>query len=114
MCLASAVNNTTNQQEENVRLKKVVIDLEFKLRDILQREKHVSILRDAMDARFLEMRADIAKIEGRGLARAAGSSSSRSGRSSQEFSSHESPAIAVSEVPDASKLIPSRGNSISY
>jgi len=55
MGLSQKVSDNQRLFEENIRLKDIVIDLEFKLKDANDRVKSIDVLRESMTAQFAEL-----------------------------------------------------------
>ena len=55
MGLNQKVSDNQRLFEENLRLKDIVIDLEFKLKDANERVKSIDVLRESMTAHFVEL-----------------------------------------------------------
>ena len=55
MGLSQKVSDNQRLFEENLRLKDIVIDLEFKLKDANERVKSIDVLRETMTAQFAEL-----------------------------------------------------------
>ena len=55
MGLSQKVSDNQRLFEENLRLKDIVIDLEFKLKDANERVKSIDVLRETMTTQFAEL-----------------------------------------------------------
>ena len=55
MALSQRVSDNQRLFEENLRLKDIVIDLEFKLKDANERVKSIDVLRETMTAQFADL-----------------------------------------------------------
>ena len=55
MGLSQKVSDNQRLFEENLRLKDIVIDLEFKLKDANERVKSIDVLRETMTSQFAEL-----------------------------------------------------------
>ena len=59
MTLSQKVSDNQRLFEENIRLKDIVIDLEFKLKDANERVKSIDVLRDTMTSQFAELNRNL-------------------------------------------------------
>ena len=111
MSLTNKVNDNNRLFEENFRLKDIVIDLEYKLREANDRVKSVEVLRESMTSQFAELNETITRISGGGSF-AIGGELEEGGLEGQTTQTNEilDCTIPEDEIPDPSQLIPEPGD----
>lgn len=110
MGLSQKVSDNHRLFEENLRLKDIVIDLEFKLKDANERVKSIDTLRDAMTSQFAQLNKSLQARTMRSVSE--GPQTRQTHYSSEEGYDNLLNVTGASEPIQSDLLIPEKGESL--